>query len=243
MALGSKTGPMAERLGLVGRALAVGFSEAVQRVLILGADILLILFASVAMGQDWNHSCDENLHAYGFLCIVLSSLDMLWEMVRCSSESSLDRMQQDFSMYNPSANEEGLLENTPTVGLHGGVGEASGSRSASTSGGAIGQGVRSEKLRRQKRVTDLHFWSLFFSVSVAIVFSFFSAHDEECRELVPSLYSYIHTFTYVYIFRLGAILLWVCCRKVKDYEDAAAFGGGIPAPREPTEMQEVSGAI
>jgi len=228
------------RLGSAGSLCLTGVSEILQKVLIVLADLVLILFAAVALSKDWGHSCDENLHTYGFGCVVLCVLDLGWELVRCSLESALDRLQQEFQLEGGSPSlanngNEGLLGVSPVndavVGspsvLEGGKPDVSPARLANISAGVLGQGVRREKTKRQKRTNDLHFWSLVFTASVAIVFSFFSAHDEECAEKVPSLYFYIHAFTYVFIFRLGAIVMWVCCRTVKDYEDAAKDFGGI----------------
>jgi len=55
-----------------------------------------------------------------------------------------------------------------------------------------------------------------------VAFSLFSSHDEGCAEQAPSLYTYVRAFTYVFTFRLGAVVLWICCRTIKNYEDAAS---------------------
>jgi len=209
-----------------------GVSELVQRVVIICADLILIIFATTALYRDWRNTCTERLHIYGFLCIVLCFFDLAWEIVRCSLESQLDRLQDEFS---PQA---GCSASGPTnENLLGGDLEVfgnnmaqptdrnRGSSMASTSTGALGQGIRKEKAFKQKRASDVQFWSIVFSCMVSVMFAFFSAHDEECNEHVPHLYTYIHTFTYVFIFRLGCTILWICCRTVKNYEDAANAHG------------------
>jgi hypothetical protein len=226
----------------VGGQLCGGIVEVLQRVLVLAADALLIVFAGIAMSQDWGHECDENLHAYGVMCVLLCFLDLGWETVRCSLDSSLDRLQQDFKPEGATPNlaggsgNEGLLGDDPFC--QGVVGspvenraqpEASPGRLGAIVSGPAGHGVRKEKASRRKRTSDLHFWSLVFTACVSVIFCSFAAHDEDCSEKVHSLYIYIHTFTYVYIFRLGAIVLWVCCRTVKDYEDAASNAGAFMA--------------
>merc|ERR1719291_1042597 len=94
-------------------------------------------------------------------------------------------------------------------------------------GGALGQGIRREKHLKRKRISSLHFWSVVFSCFVSVIFSFFSNHDEDCAIHVPNLYNYVRVFTYVFIFRLGVMILWICCRTVKNYEDAASAAGGL----------------
>lgn len=238
-----------ERASLLGQRCLVGISELVQRVAIIAADVVLIVLAGVALQQDRGHECDENLRTYGCMCGLLCFLDLSWEFVRCSLDSSLDRLQQDFKSEGASPNlaggcgNEGLLGgatfNEGPVGSPTEQQAGNSTRAASISSAAspIGLGVRREKASRSKRTKDLHFWSLVFTASVSIVFSFFSMHDEDCAERVPSLYFYIHTFTYVFIFRLGAIILWGCCRTVKDYEDAANAAGRLPAKRLPVALQ------
>lgn len=241
-----------ELLGVVVQKCFVGATDLAQRVVIILTDVFLILFAAVAGSKDWGHHCDQNLHLYGFACVILCMLDMAWEFVRCSLESSLDRLQKDFSHDGSPRlggnTEEGLLGGgggyndgvvgSPAVNAL----ESSPARGGSLSGGAVGQGVRREKAMRRKRMSDLQFWSIVFTVSVAIIFSFFSAHDEECKELMPNLYAYVHDFTYIFVFRLGAILLSVCCRTVKDYEDAAHAAGGLPGDRRSPTV-EMSGGM
>lgn len=216
-----------------------GFADLLQRTLILLVDVGLIFFAMRAISLDFSRSCDENLKTYAVMCIVLSFFDLIAEVIRCSLDAALDRLQQDF---NPGASpnlaggagDEGLLED-------GSVGSivdknAGASRAGSISAGVLGKGVRKEKAMRRKRARDLHFWSLVFTASVSVIFSFFSSHDEDCEESVPHLYRYIHVFTYVYIFRLGIIIIWGCCRTVKNYEDAAKFAGGIVPPSQQQQM-------
>jgi len=210
-----------------------GFADLLQRTLILLVDVCLIFFAMRAISLDYSRSCDENLKTYAVMCIVLSFFDLIAEVIRCSLDAALDRLQQDF---NPGASpnlaslgDEGLLEDGSTA-------EKVGGRAGSIATGALGKGVRKEKAMRRKRARDLHFWSLVFTASVSVIFSFFSSHDEDCAELVPHLYLYIHAFTYVYIFRLGVIIIWGCCRTVKNYEDAAKFAGGIAAPSQHQQM-------
>eukprot|EP00419_Tripos_fusus_P023911 CAMPEP_0172714648 /NCGR_PEP_ID=MMETSP1074-20121228/66415_1 /TAXON_ID=2916 /ORGANISM="Ceratium fusus, Strain PA161109" /LENGTH=127 /DNA_ID=CAMNT_0013539109 /DNA_START=350 /DNA_END=729 /DNA_ORIENTATION=- len=82
-------------------------------------------------------------------------------------------------------------------------------------------GIRKERATKRKGTANLHFWSLVFTSMVAIVFCFFAANDEDCAVNAPNLYAFLHMFTYVYIFRLGVVLLWICCRDMKNYEDAA----------------------
>lgn len=220
------------KLVSIGQSCASGLTEIVQRVIIIAADLLLILFAIVAIGRDWKHSCDEKLHSYGFLCVMLCILDMAFEFVRCTLESSLDRLQADFQpdVSTPAGQgNEGLLGSDPFAG--GLVGQArldtgearevSPGGPASIGAGTLGRGIRKEKASRQKRTSHLHRWSIVFTCLVSIVFSFFSAHDADCAKHAPHLNAYIHTFTYVFIIRLGAVILWICCRTVKNYEDAA----------------------
>lgn len=235
-----------EQLAQLVEKFCAGASEVTQRIVIILSDVVLILFAVVAGIRDWGHQCDENLRTYGFMCVMLCTFDVVWEVVRCSTESSLDRLRSDFTPGGApnlaGCNEEGLLHDSPFAeGVMGSPGagppalspeKTPGSRGSITSG-AAGHGIRKEKAMRKKRTNDLHFWSLVFTASVAIVFSFFSAHDEECAENMPSLYSYIHTFTYVYICRLGIIILQGCCRTVKDYEDAALSAGGLAGDSTP----------
>jgi len=240
------------QIAISSQACAVGITELVQRVVIIVADLLLIVFAAVAIFLDWNHACDEMLPFYGAMCVTLCMLDLVWEFVRCSLESSLDRLQTDFLPEAASADatsfmgdkspfSEGLVGQAQD-GCHGAreVGLAPGCSSARISTGAIGRGVRQEKAMKRKRTADLHFWSTIFTSFVSVVFSFFSAHDEDCAEHAPHLYSYVHTFTYVFIFRLGAIMLMVCCRTVKNYEDAANHAGALPPPMQGTAMQPFS---
>lgn len=215
----------------IAEAIASAFTEILQRVLIIVCDLLLILFAVVAISQDWNCTCDQTLHFYGLMCVMLCVLDLVWETVRCSLEGSLDRLQADFqpetcgSVAHVNANLLGDDVEGVVGQLEEDVPGPSAGRFASTAAGLLGHGIRREKALKRKWTKDLHAWSIVFSCFVSVIFSFFSAHDEDCAERVPHLYNYIHTFTYVFIFRLGAIILWVCCRTIKDYEDAALVAG------------------
>jgi len=221
------------------------FADILQRVLILLADVALIMWAMMALVQDFRRQCDESLKTYAFMCVALSFVDLIAEIIRCSWDAALDRLQQDFT---PGASpnlaggcgEDGLLEGGGTMGSPVEKGQGGSRAGGSISAGVLGMGVKKEKAIRRKRARELHFWSLVFTASVSIIFSFFSAHDEECEEKVPHLYSYIHAFTYVYIFRLGVIIIWGCCRTVKNYEDAAKFAGGIVPPAQQQQMAVMS---
>eukprot|EP00929_Paragymnodinium_shiwhaense_P058208 TRINITY_DN29149_c0_g1_i1.p1 TRINITY_DN29149_c0_g1~~TRINITY_DN29149_c0_g1_i1.p1 ORF type:complete len:227 (-),score=39.40 TRINITY_DN29149_c0_g1_i1:97-777(-) len=213
-----------------GSSCATGVADLGQRVVIMLADVFLIGMALSAVHKDWYHHCDETLHFYAFMCIVLSLLDVVFELVRCSMESQLDRLQRDF---RPEANTPAATGNDSLLA----DGEAPVRHSqASLTASSLGQSIRREKAMKQRRTSDLHFWSIVFSCLVAIIFSFFSGEDEECAEHVPALYKYIRVFTYVYIFRLGVMLLLVCCRTVKNYEDAAGAAGAMKA-QAPQQMR------
>jgi len=220
-----------------------------QRVIIIAADFILICMAFTALGRDWHHSCDETLRLYGCLCILLSAGDILFELVRCSLESQLDRLQADFRPEEASpARELNERMMTPMSGEMEALGLAveegglphrgrSAPSPASTTSGAIGGTIRKEKSMKQRRTADLHFWALVFSCFVAVIFSFCAREDEDCAIHMPYLYTYIHTFTYVYIFRLGVLVLWICCRTVKNYEDAAVAAGSMPRRDPSTPMR------
>eukprot|EP00927_Polykrikos_kofoidii_P074568 TRINITY_DN7057_c0_g1_i1.p1 TRINITY_DN7057_c0_g1~~TRINITY_DN7057_c0_g1_i1.p1 ORF type:complete len:290 (-),score=14.11 TRINITY_DN7057_c0_g1_i1:282-1073(-) len=215
-----------------GANLASSVWAVVQRIGILLSDAFLITYACVALREDWSHSCDETLHLYALLCIVLSMLDIFLEMLRCSSESNLNRLQTEFKPQGVTNSlspfvEEGLLVNHDVEPLGQAHAEGTAAQnnvvgSANISGGALGLGVRQEREMSRKRTADLHLWSVIFSSLVALIFAMFSAHDEDCAENVSSLYAYIQTFTYVYTVRISVIILLVCCRTIKDYEDTAA---------------------
>lgn len=218
------------------RLCAVCAVEVLQRVLIIVCDLVLICMAGLSLVEDKDRRCDENLHLYGALCVGLCVLDLYWECMRCSMESALDRLQRDFA---PFVSEEGVATNENLLQNQGPVGSPQadldearnrgfGSPSpGGTAGGALGRGVRKEKEQKRRRTVDLHCWSIAFSCLVSVLFSFLSAHDLDCAIHVPSLYGFIRSFTYVFIFRLGALLVWVCCRTVKDYEDAAKASGRL----------------
>uniref|UniRef100_A0A7S2IQR8 Transmembrane protein n=1 Tax=Alexandrium andersonii TaxID=327968 RepID=A0A7S2IQR8_9DINO len=193
----------------------------------------MMLFAVIAIGQDWENTCGEMMHTYGAACILMCLVDMGLELVRCSFESTLDRLQANFQPGTGAGSpvNEGLLDGSSITD---GFGQAvitsaeatemtpSGTAGSVTSG-ALGRGVGKMKELQKRRVSNLHFWSIVFAVMVSIVFSFFSAHDEECYERTPSLYSYIHIFTYAFTLRLGVVILFLCCRTVQNYEDSASF--------------------
>merc|ERR1712150_166128 len=148
-----------------------------------------------------------------------------FEFVKFTMETSLDRLQNARPDVLAPATDEGLLGSDSIGGLMA-DGSARELRPSSGSAGLTqvalnSAGMRKEKATRRKGTANLHFWSLVFTSLVAIVFSFFAANDEDCAVNAPNLYYYLHTFTYVYIFRLGAVILWICCRDMKNYEDAA----------------------
>eukprot|EP00931_Biecheleriopsis_adriatica_P035267 TRINITY_DN20302_c0_g1_i2.p1 TRINITY_DN20302_c0_g1~~TRINITY_DN20302_c0_g1_i2.p1 ORF type:complete len:266 (-),score=35.63 TRINITY_DN20302_c0_g1_i2:36-746(-) len=219
-------------LAHVSRVAAIGFIELAQRVLIILCDVSLILYAAISMRSDWWHSCDEALHLYCSVCILLCMLDIVWEFVRCTLESSLDRLQEDAKAQAmaSAAGSVNLLANRQDDSPLGSpidrpVDEHGSAQAGASPVGTLGQGIRREKVSKQRRTRDLHFWSLVFTAFVSITFSLFSSHDEDCAIRVPELYQYINTFTYVFICRLGLILLIVCSRAVKNYEDAALAAG------------------
>mmetsp|Transcript_65487 Transcript_65487/g.202872 ORF Transcript_65487/g.202872 Transcript_65487/m.202872 type:complete len:265 (+) Transcript_65487:1-795(+) len=232
-AMASRVDGPAPALVELAQGCAASTADLAQRVVILVADALLMLFAVIAIGQDWDNTCGEMLHLYGAFCIVLCIIDMTLELLRCTMESTLSRLQNDFQPGASTAGmgNENLLGGSIAEGLvgqahmnGGDARELGAGRSASISTGTLGRGVSDIKEWHKRRVNNLHFWSIVFAVMVSIVFSFFSAHDEECSERAPSLYSYIHIFTYAFILRLGVVILWLCCRTVQNYEDAAKFG-------------------
>lgn len=218
-----------------------GIAELVSKVLVLFIDWLLLIFALVAMNKDWNNVCDEPLLFYAGMCVALCLLDMIWEMARCSMESQLDKLQSEFRCDASAAAQgnEGLLNDAGQDGVVQSQGLPVGSKIGSITGGAIGAAFKKEKATKQKRTKELHFWSIVFSCFVSIVFSFFSSHDEDCKVHVPHLYSYIAIFNYVFIMRLGLIMVWVCCRAVKNYEDAASAAGSAGAQGVPPEAMEL----
>lgn len=230
-----------------------------QRVGIIAIDVVLWAFAAVALYEDWDSACDQAMQLYGMLCTVLIGLDLIWEVCRCTSEANLDRVQEDFRLNSLDAascgNEgasESLLDDVedeeargpptparPPPDAHGALQTDDGSAHEAGPHGraAAGRGVLLERAMARRRVGDLQVWSIVFSCFVSVMFAFFSAHDEDCKERVPYLYRYVHGFTYVFAFRLGIVLILVCCRAVKNYEDAAgaaAFarggGGRVPTP-------------
>lgn len=216
----------------VGQSCASNLVEIVQRVIIIAADVVLIFMAASAMWSDSRHSCDEPLHFYGCVCVFLCLLDIILEIVRCSFESSLDRLQANrpppqTATWGRQGNEN-LLDSDDTVGqlrLSPSMDNARSVSPAICSEANPIRHVRQEKSSLQKRTRDLQCWSIFFTCFVSVLFSFFSAHDVDCEINSPSLYNYVHNFTYVFILRLGVIFLGICCRTVKNYEDSFATNG------------------
>lgn len=211
----------------------VGVFELVQRMVIILADLCLIVGALVSLYQDWDHTCDQTLHLYALLCVVLCVLDLGWEIVRCSWESQLDRLQADFQQDGGISGEgaEGLLGEEMQESLGAGLAtngapRATGVASNSQASlGPIGRGVRKEKALKQTRTRAMQLWSTVFSCFVSAMFAFFAAHDEECAETDPYLYDFIHIFTYVFMLRLAFVMMLVCMRTIKNYEDAANLAG------------------
>lgn len=213
-------------------------SDLVQKMLILLVDVALIFCGAVTITVDWTHTCEFNLKLYALWCVLLSFLDLTWEFARCSFDSALDRLQQDFKddVGFATNNEENLLSDGEVALGQGRAGDRP-ANMGSITGGILGQGVRREKAARSKRTQELHTWSLIFTASIAFIFSFSAAHDEDCREDAPSVYKYIHAFTYIYIVRLSLLLLWSCCRTVKNYEDHAATVQGTDKAPPPNQQE------
>mmetsp|Transcript_58729 Transcript_58729/g.157340 ORF Transcript_58729/g.157340 Transcript_58729/m.157340 type:complete len:250 (-) Transcript_58729:79-828(-) len=234
-------GALAEGLRL-GQALAAGASELAQRLAILLTDVLLLVFAVLALGEDWGRSCESPLHSYGAACIALCCLDFAMEILRCSSESTLDRLQADSQSREatPAGQGSDSLLGLDDRFCQGVVGQPrvhiADVQDGSPLPGSLGRGVLKEKALRQRRAYSLQFWSVLFTCLVSLVFSCFAAHDEECAEFVPSLYNYIHAFAYVYALRIGTIMLWLCCRTVKNYEDAAYVANANPRRQAPPPL-------
>eukprot|EP00419_Tripos_fusus_P071320 CAMPEP_0172896510 /NCGR_PEP_ID=MMETSP1075-20121228/155665_1 /TAXON_ID=2916 /ORGANISM="Ceratium fusus, Strain PA161109" /LENGTH=156 /DNA_ID=CAMNT_0013751933 /DNA_START=155 /DNA_END=622 /DNA_ORIENTATION=+ len=154
----------------------------------------------------------------------------MFELAKCLMESSPDRLQDARPDMLTPMTDKGLLGSNSIgegpVGMSMAEGAA---RELRASGGSAGlsqvafnsAGTRKENATKRKGATNLHFWSLIFTSMVAVVFCFFAANDEDCAVKAPNFYSFLHMFTYVYIFRLGAVVLSMCCRDMKNYEDAA----------------------
>jgi len=214
-----------------------------QRVGVLVADMLLVVLALIALWDDWVHTCGEMMHFYGTTCIFLCFVDMLLEFPRCTLERSLDHLQSDFSAEaSVELSSKGLLSSSSSV-----VGssafnqqdqEASSKSDQNT--GALGRGFALIKASQQRHVRHLHTWSMVFACMVSVLFCFFAAHDEECLENVPSLYSYIHTFTVYFIVRSGLVVLWMVCRTVQNYEDAANFALTAASQQDRTALPPLS---
>lgn len=233
--------PQLEHLLHIVQTCGVGVFELMQRVVIILADLCLIFGAMLSLRQDWEHTCDQTLHLYAGLCVVLCVLDLGWETVRCSWESQLDRLQADFQHESAGEVAEGLLGDETQLGSGSGSGLGSGpprgtgiASTSQASSGPVGRGVRKEKAMKARRASAMQLWSTVFSCFVSSMFAFFAAHDEECAETDPYLYDYIHAFTYVFMFRLAFVMMLVCMRTIKNYEDAANLAGaerrtqGIP---------------
>mmetsp|Transcript_74054 Transcript_74054/g.130896 ORF Transcript_74054/g.130896 Transcript_74054/m.130896 type:complete len:211 (-) Transcript_74054:91-723(-) len=183
------------------------FIELASRVIILISDVYLIIEAARALLADQHLHCDEALQFYCSMCITLCVLDMVWECVRCTLESSLDRLQQDSisqAIVSAGGNENLLagqeFVGSPVVNENGQAG--------SLSFGSINLGIRIEKQSKQKKVDDLQFWSILFTLLVAFIFAVIGAHDEECAMKVPHLFSYVHMFSYIFIFRVAVLVLF-----------------------------------
>mmetsp|Transcript_8704 Transcript_8704/g.24308 ORF Transcript_8704/g.24308 Transcript_8704/m.24308 type:complete len:238 (-) Transcript_8704:315-1028(-) len=203
-----------------------GVADVVRRVLLIFVDLWLVLCALVAFYRDFGYHCDQTLRVYCVLCIGLCTVDLVMETMRCSTERALDRLQDDLRSDVGQAQHSELSAGL-TEGLGRSVGDAPrGSAVASMSQSAnnpLGTGIRRLKAAKQKRTAEMHFWSLVFTTFVAVVFAIFSTQDEDCSINVPHLVGYLHVFTYIFILRLGALLLAVCCRTIKNYEDAASI--------------------
>eukprot|EP00419_Tripos_fusus_P002509 CAMPEP_0172674022 /NCGR_PEP_ID=MMETSP1074-20121228/12504_1 /TAXON_ID=2916 /ORGANISM="Ceratium fusus, Strain PA161109" /LENGTH=164 /DNA_ID=CAMNT_0013491397 /DNA_START=272 /DNA_END=766 /DNA_ORIENTATION=- len=146
-------------------------------------------------------------------------------------ESSLDRLQDARPDILTPATDEGLL-GSDSIGqgpLGMSLSEGAAARELRPHTGTAGltqvavnsAGMKKQKATLRKGTANLHFWGLVFTSLVAVVFCFFAANDEDCAVNAPNLYTFIHAYTYVYIFRLGAVILCIFCRDMKNYEDAA----------------------
>lgn len=230
----------------------VAVAEIFQRGLVLFVDVVLLCLAITALMKDWGKYCEESLHLYCIMCVFLCLLDLVWELARCSSESALDRLQASFrpAVAADGISDRGLLAGGTVADEEGMLGSPAAHQesqkttpvgsAASMTTGTLGQGVMREKMARWRCTRVLHSGSLGFTILVSMVFSVLSGHDEVCMVRVPNLYTYVHLFAYVYIFRLGAFIVWGCCRTVKDYEDAARAAGAVAhAARNTKSAQEL----
>lgn len=201
--------------------------DTLQRICIISADVLLIIFAVIATSRDWEKTCDQDLQLYAGMCIILCLVDSVIEILRCSSESVLDRLQEDFKNNQKGAGNtgEGLLGQTDDVAVVGAPADSAAGREPIPSSYrelAMGRGMRRERDSARRRTGEFQTWSIIFSLIVSVMFSFLSSRDEECLQMVPNIYEYLRWFTYTFALRMGFILLLYCCRTVKDYEEAAA---------------------
>lgn len=219
--------------------------DTLQRICIISADFLLIIFAGIAISRDWGKQCDQDMQLYAGMCIALCIVDSVIELLRCSSESMLDRLQEDFKNTQKGAGNtgEGLL------GGGGGDNVAVVGAPADSAAGrepvlhhrepALGRGMRRERDSARRRTAEFQNWSIIFSLIVSVMFSFLSSRDEECNEMVPNIYQYIRSFTYTFALRMGFVLLLYCCRTVKDYEEVAAHAAAFRAEAQGEQMQNM----
>jgi len=195
--------------------------DTMQRLAVLVANIVLIFLAFGAIWADRGSFCGEALHLYSGVCVFLLSLDTLFELIRCSKENRLDRLQSH-SWATGQGGTSNLLSCDDSVGQVRLPPVVAGSRRSEHSAASPWQLVGQEKSSVQRRLADLQRLSFFFTCIVAVLFSFLSAHDLDCSMNSPNLYNYIHNFAYVFILRLGLSIITFCCRTIKDYEDEAA---------------------
>jgi len=206
-----------------------GLTKILQRVVMMLSDVILLTMAISAIAQDWNRWCDTTLHLYGFACAVLCMFDFVGELVHCTMDRNLDQLQEVFRpVTGEGVSSKGLLDDGVELGSLGnaqsGTKQENPAAAAEPSCGgavAVSVGLKSDKAERQKRLSEMQCWLIVFCSLVSIVFACFAAHDEDCAENVPHLYTYIHQFTYFFILRLGIIVLQICNRTIKNYEDAA----------------------
>merc|ERR1719245_462656 len=106
-----------------------------------------------------------------FLCL----LDIVLELVRCSLESSLDRLLLNcqeppwHSAAGGGRGNENVLPGDDAVGQAGLSPSGSGARSASSANPL--KHVGKEKSSLQRRVANLQCWSVFFTCFVSMLFS------------------------------------------------------------------------
>lgn len=214
--------------------ISVEMIEFSQRVAILVSDLVIIVAAFFVPWEEWtcdDCKCGQPLRAYGIGCVVICFFDCFLEVARCLLEGSLDQLQAECS--NLSANspvsDRGLLgEDTLSPGKLGDSSGCSGARRQT----AVLSPLRAnpwnyivqEKSSKQRRMTDLSRLSMGLTTAVALAYSLLPSRDEGCAREMSCLNSYVRVFSYMFILRLGVIILGICCRTVKDYEDAEADG-------------------